>query len=127
MTYEAENLGYRQSDGSLTEFPMTDQEKKEVMAKWAGLTKINYINQAVDEYTVFEFPDLLHSLDAQAKWLDPKLNEVLADRGWTICVTPWKDPVYEVWLGARLDISSEDNDLAVAKAEAILVLIEGEK
>ncbi len=29
MTYEPENLGYRQSDGTLTEFPMADQEKNE--------------------------------------------------------------------------------------------------
>ncbi len=55
---------------------MTDQEKNEALAKWAGFQwwEDGECYTIGNSTTVRELPDFLHSLDAQAKWLWPKLE-----------------------------------------------------
>ena len=94
---------------------MTDQGKNEVLAKWAGFT---YLCQAGfrKEFAMWEpptggmieLPDLLHSLDAQAKWLWPKLTRLQLFK----MVTFWLYPEDGV-----------ERNPAEACAEAILILI----
>ena len=83
---------------------MTDQEKKDALLKFAGFT----INEPSPDGATIPLwswpdgkpllepePDLLHSLDAQAKWLWPKLTH------WLISTTEDIDDVggsYTAWV-----------------------------
>ncbi len=118
---------------------MTDAEKNEVLAKFAGFryklsaSENNHYwigpnGQTVDcdESGDALLPDLLHSLDAQAKWLVPKLNETLKHDGWSASWTPWFPPERQ-W-GVNIGRRGRDEEyfgatLAEAFAEAILSLI----
>jgi len=118
-------MGVTKYRPKITRVPMTDQEKNEVLAKWAGFryklsaSENNHYwigpnGQTVDcdESGDALLPDLLHSLDAQAKWLWDKVrdmgrfNEVVA---------------------ALLDAEYDGEHKAEACAEAILSLIGEEK
>ena len=104
---------------------MTDQEKNEVLVRWLGWEQRPHIEDGgcgCDYCTTLHWytpdgqnpalPDLLHSLDAQAKWLWDKVrdmgrfNEVVA---------------------ALLDAEYDGEHKAEACAEAILSLIGEEK
>ncbi len=74
---------------------MTDQEKNEVLAKWAGFTEKKFRapvcthkprctywvdpdgkdTRLLSDPNGKRLPDFLHSLDVQAKWLWPKLGD----------------------------------------------------
>ena len=67
---------------------MTDPEKNEVLLKFAGFKDLSKLGtpypwDAPDGSAVKEPPDFLHSLDAQAKWLWPKLDspDQFGDKG----------------------------------------------
>ncbi|KKL61399.1 hypothetical protein LCGC14_2195690 [marine sediment metagenome] len=83
-------MGVTKYRPKITRVPMTDQEKNEVLAKWAGFryklsaSENNHYwigpnGQTVDcdESGDALLPDLLHSLDAQAKWLWPKMGHII--------------------------------------------------
>ncbi len=109
---------------------MTDQEKNEVLAKWAGFAKIGYQNTPdwilADRWVYpntdrrADLPDFLHSLDAQAKWLLPKL------RGYHITRDALTGGATEVtvWGETCIGTSCKAPTPAEACAEAILSLIE---
>ena len=117
-----------------------DQEKNEVLAKWVGFTfdELSRMWLAPDgssPYPHFSAPDLLHSLDAQAKWLWPKLNR----DGWFVNLMQsgdgsyWKARLWTPYSGTS-EITLENIAAkpvrdgptpAEACAEAILSLIGG--
>ena len=106
---------------------MTDAEK---ILRFAGY-RVNEFSwpephRAPDGLWLAALPDTT-DLTWLFKWCVPKLNELLSERGWTISVTPWNDPIFEVWLGARLDVFGEGNDLGEALRAAIVALIESGK
>ncbi len=120
---------------------MTDQEKKEVLARFAGFTEIDlpmYCHDTANDgdgwyvrpitvrpywshgnYSYRELPDFLHSLDAQAKWLDPLLEYWALETG--------TDGISAYIIGPGAGLSSHKSAVAatgaLAKAEAILSLI----
>ena len=115
-------------------FGMTDQEKNEALATFAGFAFGPESGWGKcwtrEDGQHYGLPDLLHSLDAQAKWLWPKLNKILKHDGWSASWTPWFPPERQ-W---SVNIGRQGRDeeyfgatLAEACAEAILSLIgEGE-
>ncbi len=118
-------------------------DKNEVLVRWLGWEQHPHIEDGgcgCDYCTTLHWytpdgqnpslPDLLHSLDAQAKWLVPKLNETLKHDGWSASWTPWFPPERQ-W---SVNIGRQGRDeeyfgatLAEACAEAILSLIGEEK
>ena len=106
---------------------MTDEEKIEKLARWAGFT-FNDDEDAVwytpgpDAHHWGRLPpDFLHSLDAQDRWLLPKLDSILlasgmADQEGTI-------PSAFVWLNVVMKKRS-GNTRAEACADAVLSLID---
>ncbi len=114
---------------------MTDQEKTQILLKWARFqsyyksqapeeTGIEAWVQPPDSERTIPIPDFLHSLDAQAKWLWPKLT---SDKGytpdgilmWFECGT-W---LVEIWWMTRSGYEGRGLTPAEACAEAILSLI----
>ncbi len=101
-------------------------DKTEVLLKFAGFTwhpdtnpqSWRYPDGNLVDRDSFRhlLPDLLHSLDAQAKWLWPKL--------WDYVLTKWPDPHAIVVGGGGTAHTFYDDDPAKACAEAILALIE---
>ncbi len=60
---------------------MTDEENNEVLAKFAGIVHVSRPGEAPrwrcpDSTILWDEPDFLHSLDAQAKWLIPKTQDM---------------------------------------------------
>ncbi len=99
---------------------MVDQEKKDVLLKFAGF-RVNESGKGWyypdGSFSMETRPDLLHSLDAQAKWIDPKLDN-------------WSLSTYDthvtaiVHCGTSMGTADAPKDRpAEAKAEAILSLI----
>ena len=118
---------------------MTDAEKNEALARWAGFHwgwwhNVQTIQSEEgwrcpnNKPVIFEIggngelPDFLHSLDAQAKWLWPKLDYLDVE-------IDWVQKAYCVAIIATAALDGEDqqgtsNDTpAEACAEAILSLI----
>ena len=109
---------------------MTDQEKNEVLAKWSGF--VDYGGVAVYGpgdgskkgwydpdgnalgFHAGNLPDLLHSLDAQAKWLWPKLDYQKLE---------FEQGQWRAWVRWH---SGEADSPAEACAEAVLSLIGSE-
>ncbi len=104
---------------------MTDQEKNEVLAKWAGFTWDGFWldpngftfgapwpgpDEAIKEsdWKVITGPDLLHSLDVQAKWLWDKVRDMGR---------------FNFVVAALVDAEYDGEHKAEACAEAILSLI----
>ncbi len=96
---------------------MTDQEKNEALARWAGFKGEGgeFCHIAPDGTEYAYYPDFLHSLDAQAKWL---WKEVTSRFG--------PDALSGIFNAVFFNHSS-DMTFAEACAEAILALIEAEK
>ena len=104
---------------------VTDQEKNDVLMRFAGLELrgggwgIRAALQPFPAQVMWDFHndlDLLHSLDAQAKWLNPKLM-------W-IRVEIIKGQVYvKATLATGVPVEAEGEDEAETRAEAILSLI----
>ena len=99
---------------------MTDEEKNEVLLKFAGFTMATWDD---GEPFAREYPDkagfchdgdpdLLHSLDALVKWCWPKVHASMTDVEFTVWLMKWIERVVG-W----------DEDPAEACAEAILSLI----
>ncbi len=99
---------------------MTDQEKNEVLAKFARFTYWDdddpqnqsrsgrvgwYAPDSGTLASAVTLPDLLHSLDAQAKWLWP----IAVTRGW-----------FDKVLLALVDAAYDRDPVAPACAEALL-------
>ena len=106
---------------------MTDQEKNEVLVRWLGWEQRPHIEDGgcgCDYCTTLHWytpdgqnpalPDLLHSLDAQAKWLWPKLDYLKLE---------YEQGVWRAWVRWH---SGEADNPAEACAEAILSLIGGD-
>ncbi len=107
---------------------MTDQEKKDALLKFAGFTyrSFDYKGDVYQPHKLWETPegwcmrtppDLLHSLDVQAKWIDPLLDN-------------WSLSTYDthvtaiVHCGTSMGTADAPKDRpAEAKAEATLSLI----
>ncbi len=117
---------------------MTDQEQNEALARWAGFTwdgfwidpdnhtfSVPWDNEGEPREACV--PDLLHSLDAQAKWLWPKLQKL----GYELRIYTGQEGsdthclVIQPSLGQVTGIK-QAQDPAEACAEAILALIEPE-
>ena len=105
---------------------MTDQEKNEVLARWAGFTpgecKILCCQAAhwlSPDNTLWHgvLPDFLHSLDAQAKWLWPKLED------WGIGLRGDGSRFFGYASLNGVEIQDSGTTPAEACAEAILSLI----
>ncbi|KKL61208.1 hypothetical protein LCGC14_2197640 [marine sediment metagenome] len=118
---------------------MTDQEKNEALAKWVGFEVCNegydcWIEPTERRHTGY-VPDFLHSLDAQAKWLWPKLN----GDGWFVNLMQsgdgsyWKSRLWTPYSGtSKITLENiaakpvrDGATAAEACAEAILSLIGG--
>ncbi len=104
---------------------MTDQEKNEVLLKFAGF---RYREGACDwlppdqestDTLYLDTPDLLHSLDAQAKWIYPKLYEVKLHQRSNIMNGQW---CAEVFIRTPSGCIYRDTP-AIAVADAVLSLI----
>ena len=136
---------------------MSNQEKNEVLLRWAGF-RFNLSASENPHYWTYPdgevvdrdsfrhlLPDFLNSLDAQEKWLWPKVNPISVRKHRTIAFEAGDPRIdefkgfsrhldtgeYEWWVA---DLGYHDGhivgravDPAEACAEAILALIEGEK
>ena len=105
---------------------LTDEEKTQILLKWAGFQSY-YKSQAPEETGVeawvqppdsertIPIPDLLHSLDAQAKWLWPKLTDANLEirPGWARALVAIETATYRY----------QSDSPSKACAEAILSLI----
>lgn len=108
---------------------LTKEEKNELLARWVGFeqrgTARVWYSPEKDVPWTNNPPDLYHSLDAQAKWIDPKLNDLLGDTGWIMDSSPWLAEKYGLY-GCKLyrsqAIERRAATLANAKAEAVLAL-----
>ncbi len=104
---------------------MTDQEKNEVLARWAGFQKCDcgeehqgcgkWWEPDGDVVGLVVLSDFLHSLDAQAKWLWPKLTDANLEirPGWARALVAIETATYRY----------QSDSPAEACAEAILSLI----
>ena len=112
---------------------LTDEEKNKVLAKWAGwefvrsechdiMHFIDYWRHPSEPNCERTLPDLFHSLDAQAKWLWPKLDSLQL-------VTLWPERKAKFRAEIAIDINGASfirESPAEACAEAVLSLIKEE-
>ncbi len=113
---------------------MTDQEKSEVLLEFAGFypkvftassdepTETLWSDPLDREWLIPKPPDLLHSLDAQAKWLYPKIYEVKLHQRSNIMNGQW---CAEVFLRTPMGCIYRDTP-AEALVDALLYVIKEE-
>ncbi len=105
---------------------LIDTEKNEVLAKWLGFVfnksgKGWYYPDGT--FSMSARPDFLHSLDAQAKWLYPKIYEVKLHQRSNIMNGQW---CAEVFLHTPSGCTYRDTP-AEAFVDALLYVIKEER
>ena len=99
---------------------MTDQEKNEVLAGFAGFSRgvaSGWLAPAVEgkAWGPVALPDFMHSLDALNKWCFQKVRDEFGEEGWA--------RVFKALSDSFLSLNPFGKKMAEACAEAILSLI----